>query len=65
MFDCDHHGSLRYARRVFKNGTIHHCVQCSRCLKVVKTKRHGLRPFINVSEIPAESTVYPFVEADA
>ena len=62
--DCDHVGFLRYARRKFQNETIHYCVQCSQCGKVVKTKRHGGKLFIKHSEIPTGYQIHEFLIVD-
>lgn len=58
---CDHVGHRVYARRVFKNGTVHHCVQCTKCLNVIKLPKHGDRPWIRQDEIPEGVTIHPFI----
>lgn len=63
MQDCDHRGSRRYARRVFSNGTIHYCVQCSRCLKAVKTDRHDGKLFLKHTEIPENTPIFEWIDA--
>jgi len=62
MSDCDHKGFLRYARRTFKNGTVHYCVQCKNCGQVVKINRHNYRPFIKHSEIPTGYQIHEFID---
>jgi hypothetical protein len=59
---CNHDHSLRYARRVFSNGTVHYCVQCTRCLDVVKTARHGYRLFIRHDEIPSSAVIFEWID---
>lgn len=61
---CNHDGSLRYARRIFSNGTTHYCVQCSSCLDIVKTERHGGRLFIKHEEIPHGKAIHEFAYHD-
>ena len=63
MRDCDHAGHRRYTRRVFANGTVHYCVQCIKCLRVVKLDEHDQRPWIRFNEIPTGKTIHPFIEA--
>lgn len=60
--DCDHVGHRVYARRIFNNGTIHHCVQCLICLQVVKLQEHDNRPWIRLDEVPAGKMIHPFLE---
>lgn len=60
--ECAHIGHRVYARRVFSNGTVHHCVQCVKCLSVVKMPEHGNRPWIRADEIPQGKAVHPFIE---
>lgn len=62
--DCDHIGHRVYTRRIFPNGTTHICVQCLRCLRVVKMPEHGNRPFIRRDEVPAGRHVRPFIKAE-
>lgn len=62
MRDCDHARRTVYARRVFKNGTVHYCVQCLDCLSVVKTETHGNRPWIRHDEIPTGVVIHDFDE---
>ncbi len=62
MTQCDHNGHLRYVRRIFKNGTQHFGVQCSKCLDMVKTKRHDNKLFISLAEIPAHSTIHEYID---
>jgi len=62
--DCDHVGHRVYTKRVFANGTTHHCVQCLRCLRVVKMPEHDMRPFIRRDEIPAGIMPRPFIEPE-
>ena len=64
MSDCDHAGSKVYTRRVFSNGTIHYCVQCQKCLRLVKLPEHNNRPFIKPHEIPLGKTIYAFIDED-
>jgi hypothetical protein len=63
MHDCDHAGHRVYARRTFANGTVHYCIQCTRCLSVVKIPQHGNRPWIRHDEIPLGRTVHAFIES--
>lgn len=64
MKDCDHHGYRVYARRTFSNGTVHYCVQCTKCLSVVKIAEHGNRPFIRHDEIPTGKKIFDFIEQE-
>lgn len=64
MRDCDHHGHRVYARRIFPNGSAHICVQCIKCLSVVKLPEHNNRPFIRPDEVPPGKTVYAFIEPE-
>lgn len=59
---CSHEGSLRYARRLFTDGTTHYCVQCTRCLEVVKTQRHELRLFIKHEDIPLGAVIFDWID---
>lgn len=63
--DCDHQGHRVYARRVFRNGTTHYCLQCLLCLTTVKAEEHGNRPWIRHDEIPAGMPVYSFIDPEA
>ncbi len=60
--DCDHASSKVYARRTFLNGSVHHCVQCIRCLAVVKLPQHRNRPWIKLEEVPLGRAVHAFIE---
>lgn len=62
MQDCDHVGHKVYARRTFVNGTVHLCVQCLNCLRVVKLPEHGNRPFLRIEEIPSGHKIHDFIE---
>lgn len=62
MRDCDHARRTVYARRTFKNGTIHYCIQCLDCLAVVKTEQHNNRPWIRHDEIPTGIVIHDFDE---
>lgn len=62
MRDCDHVGHRVYAERSFSNGSVHYCVQCTRCLQVVKLPEHGNRPFIRRDEIPADKAIHRFID---
>jgi hypothetical protein len=64
MQQCDHKGHLRYVRRIFKNGTQHFGVQCSKCLDMVKTTRHNNKLFITLAEIPAHSTIHEYIDPE-
>jgi len=64
MSDCDHFDSMRYARRVFANGTVHYCIQCKKCGQVVKHSRHNNRPYIKHSEIPTGYQIHEFIHTD-
>jgi hypothetical protein len=64
MRDCDHVGHRVYALRTFANGTVHYCIQCTRCLAIVKTEEHQFRPFIRRDEIPTGKTVYPWINPE-
>lgn len=61
---CQHDGTLRYARRVFSNNTIHYCVQCTHCLATVKTDRHGGKLFIKHEEIPQGAVIFDWIDPD-
>lgn len=65
MRTCDHRGARVYARRTLPNGTEHLCMQCIRCLSVVKAQEHGNRPYIRPDEIPADATIYAFIEPES
>lgn len=65
MLDCDHAGHRVYARRVFKNGSVHFCVQCRECFRVVKMAQHGYRPWIKANEVPDGRMICPFIEPDS
>ena len=62
MQDCDHAGHRVYARRLFANKTTHFCVQCLKCLRVVKLPEHGNRPFIRADEVPTGRKIHDFIE---
>lgn len=64
MDDCDHLGHRVYSRRQFANGTVHFCVQCVRCLRVVTLPEHGNRPWLKVDEIPAGRKIHDFIESE-
>lgn len=64
MSDCDHKGSKRYARREFSNGSVHVCVQCIKCYRVVKLPEHNNRPFIRIDEVPAGRSVHEWIDPD-
>ena len=64
MHDCDHVGHRVYARRVFANNTVHFCVQCLKCLQVVKMPEHDNRPFIRAEEIPPGRAIHDFISGD-
>jgi len=59
---CEHQGRRVYARRTFKNGSVHYCVQCLDCLAVLKTQEHGNRPWIRHDEIPTGVMIHDFDE---
>lgn len=63
MKGCDHIGYLQYTRRVFSNGSVHFCLQCEHCLKVVKHPRHNNKLFLKASEIPPGYDIHAFREA--
>lgn len=63
--NCNHSNTLRYARRVFCNGSVHYCVQCTRCLDVVKTKRHENKLFIKHEEIPPGAMIFDWIDTEA
>lgn len=66
MHDCDHNGSRVYARRRLPDGSIHICVQCVRCLQLVRLPEHNNRPYLSLAEVPAGRSVYDWIEqADA
>ena len=60
--DCDHVGHEFYARITLPNGQSHFCIQCEKCLEVIKSKKHGWRLYIKLSEVPSDSIVRPLVE---
>lgn len=62
MRDCDHVGHRIYARRVFSNGTVHVCVQCLKCLRVVKLPEHGSRPWLRIDEVPPGRKIHDFID---
>lgn len=62
MRDCDHVGHRIYARRVFTNGTVHVCVQCLKCLRVVKLPEHGNRPWLRIDEVPSGRKIHDFID---
>ena len=62
MQHCDHDGALRYARRRFKDGTVHLCVQCTRCLDVIKTERHGGKLFLKPHDIPPGALIFDWID---
>lgn len=62
MRDCDHEGARRYVRRVFSNGTVHICVQCTRCLDLVKMPEHDNRPFIKPGEVPPGRSIHEWID---
>jgi len=64
MRDCDHVGHRVYTKRTFSNGTTHYCVQCLRCFAAVKMPEHNNRPFIRRDEIPANKTIFTFIEPE-
>lgn len=64
MHDCDHAGHRVYARRVFNNGTVHFCVQCLKCLRVVKLEEHENKPWIKVESIPPGRKIHDFIEPE-
>lgn len=62
MSDCDHTGREIYARLVLPNKHQHFVVQCSKCLQVIKSAKHGQRLYIKISEIPADAVVVPLLK---
>lgn len=60
--DCDHVGHEFYARITLPNGQNHFCIQCEKCLSIVKSEKHGKRLYIKLSEIPVDSIVRPIAE---
>jgi hypothetical protein len=60
--DCDHFAGKVYARKTFANGTVHTCVQCIRCLAVVRLPEHNMRPWIRLDEVPLGRVVHAFIE---
>lgn len=65
MADCDHAGNLRYVRRNLPNGSVHICVQCSRCREVVRLPEHNYRPLIKIYEVPAGATIHEYIHPDS
>ncbi len=61
MHECAHVGHRVYARRVFQNGTVHFCVQCLKCLRVVKLPEHDHRPWIRIEEVPQGRKIHDFI----
>ena len=64
MSDCDHKLARQYARRVFSNGSVHFCVQCTKCLDLVKLPEHSYRPFIRPDEIPIGRTIHEWISRE-
>lgn len=60
---CDHIGT--YVRRTLGDGTVHFCVQCARCLQLLKLTEHDSRPYIRVEEIPAGRTIGEWIDGGA
>lgn len=65
MCDCDHAGGLRYVRRTNPDNSVHLCVQCSRCLAVVKLPQHGNRLLLKMYEVPPGEAIYEYIEPTA
>lgn len=59
--ECDHMGHEFYARITLPNGQSHFCIQCEKCLSIIKSKKHGQRLYIKLSEIPMDSVVRPAI----
>lgn len=57
--NCDHIGYRVYAKRIFKNKTIHYCIHCTNCGALVK--QDG-KPHIKLSEIPPNKKIFDFNE---
>lgn len=64
MRDCDHQGSRLYVRRVFSNGSFHICVQCMRCLDLVKLPEHNYRAFIKPHEVPPGRAIHDWIKPE-
>lgn len=64
MGDCDHVGRRLYVRRTFSNGSTHICVQCMRCLDLVKLAEHNHRPFIKPNEVPPGRAIHDWVSPE-
>lgn len=64
MKECSHSNALRYARRIYADGSSQFCVQCSRCFKTVKTSRHGGKLFIKHSEIPPGALICDWIDPE-
>ena len=56
MTVCEH--SKRIYVRATTNKTTHYGVQCTECLQIIKTVKHGFRPWIKHSEIPLGEAIY-------
>lgn len=64
MHDCDHVGHRVYARRIFENGSVHFCVQCLKCLRVVKLSDHDNRPWIRIEDVPSGRKIHDFINPE-
>lgn len=56
MTVCEHSKQV-YVRAVIDKRS-HYGVQCTECLEIIKTEKHGFRPWIKHSEIPLGETIY-------
>ena len=62
--ECSHEGKRVFAKRVFENGTVHYCVQCTDCKLVVKLPEFNNRPWIRKDEIPQGYVIHDFIEQE-
>lgn len=62
---CNHVGFRVYAKRVFKDGSIHYCVQCLNCLRAVKLEgKKGV--WLKAEDLPPDSinTIRNWIDDD-
>ncbi len=56
MSACEHL-KQKYVRNTVSGG-VHYGVQCCVCGEILKTKKHGFRPWIKHSEIPVGVVIH-------
>ena len=47
---------------MLSDDAIHLCVQCSKCLKTIKTEKHGGKLFLKQSDIPPASVIFDYID---